>query len=262
MNNTAPPRIFDRLRAAPECLAGVGRRIAVRPGRNHHHHVVEHLDLVRALAQATPDRNFDGLLVAAAAEHADVAILLDRSLELDSHQSVLGKGPSDFVMRDLDEIGLGEHTDHLLAQPAIVRLEILLRSAGPRIDLGVEVKIGLTQQIELFEILIVKQGAELAGKLPESRLLGIVEVARVHEAVDQIRLPQRNETIPLRQRGRFAGNVAHKPITRAGIAIAGIIPQTPAKTIAVFGSARPRAPTVSPARAALAGHRHQMPRPQ
>ena len=168
LNNTAPPRIFDRLRAAPECLAGVGRRIAVRPGRNHHHHVVEHLDLERALAQATPDRNIDRLLVAAAAEHADVAILLDRSLELDSHQSVLGKGPSDFVMRDLDEIGLGEHTDHLLAQPAIVRLEILLRSAGPRIDLGVEVKIGLTQQIELFEILIVKQGAELAGKLPET----------------------------------------------------------------------------------------------
>ena len=127
-------------------------------------------------------------------------------------------------MRDLDEICLGEHADHLLAQPAIPRLEILLRSAGPRIDLGVEVKIGLTQQIELFEILIVKQGAELAGQLPESRLPGIVEVARVHQAVDQIRLPQRNETIPLRRRGCFAGYSVHKTaVSPAGIVIARVI---------------------------------------
>ena len=39
----------------------------------------------------------------------------------------------------------------------------------------------------------------MAGKLPEFRLLGIVKAARVNEAVDEIRLPQRNETIPLRR---------------------------------------------------------------
>ena len=79
-------------------------------------------------------------MVAAAAEHADIAILPDGSLELDANQRVLGKGPADFVMRDFDEIGLGEHTHHFLAEPAVGRLEIRLRSAGVRIDLRVEVK--------------------------------------------------------------------------------------------------------------------------
>ena len=204
--------------AAPAQLAGVRRRVAARPGRNHHHHVVEHLDLVRAPAQAPPDRNFDGLHVAAAAEHADVTILLDRSLELDSNQSVFVKGLDDFIMRDLDEIGLGEHTHHLLAQPAIGRLVILLRSAGPRIDLGVERKIGFTQQVQLFEILVMKDGAELTRKLPEPDLTSMVEAARGREAVDQIRLPKRNETIPRLRHGRFARNSLHKTAVLAGIA--------------------------------------------
>jgi hypothetical protein len=56
----------------------------------------------------------------------------------------------------------------------------------------------------------VKNGAQHAGKLPQSRLLGVVKAAFGDKPVDDIRLPQRNETILLLWRGRFAMRFIHE----------------------------------------------------
>jgi hypothetical protein len=63
----------------------------------------------------------------------------------------------------------------------------------------------------------VKNGAQHAGKLPESRLLGVVKAALGDKPADNIRLPQRNETILLLRRGRFAMGFIHEAVanTRA-----------------------------------------------
>jgi len=50
----------------------------------------------------------------------------------------------------------------------------------------------------------VKNGAQRAGKLPEACLLGGIKAAFGDEPADNIRLPQRNKTIPLLRRGCFA----------------------------------------------------------
>ncbi len=193
----------DFLSAAPGArLAGIGRHRAVRLGRDHQHDVVVDHDLERTPAQAEPDRNVDGLRVVPAAEHANVAIVLDRCLDLHPHAGPLGKGTRDLVVHDLDEVGLRQDTDEFFAQAAIGRIEVLRGAAGLRIDLRVEVKIRLAQPIKLFEILVVKDGAEHTGKLPKPCLPGLVKAALGEKACDHVRLPQRNETIPLLSRGR------------------------------------------------------------
>jgi hypothetical protein len=67
------------------------------------------------------------------------------------------------------------------------------------------VEIQLAQLVELLEILIVKDGAEPAGKLPESHLPGLVEATLGDKAADKIRLAQPNDPVTLLLRGRFAG---------------------------------------------------------
>ena len=200
---------------APECLAGIGRRRAVRLGRNHHHHIVVDLDFERTLAQTKPGRNIDGLLVVPAAEHADIAIVLDRRLDLHAHQGVLAKGARDLVMRDFDEVGLRQYTDELFVQAEIGRLAIGGGAARFRIDLRVEVKIGLAQPVKFFEILMMKNGAQQAGKLPKSCLLDVVKAALGDEPADNIRLPQRNETIPRLWRDRLAMRFIHEAVANA-----------------------------------------------
>jgi len=139
-----------------------------------------------------------------ATEHADVAIISNGRLELDADPGVLGKGPHHLVMRDLDEIGLCQDADELVAETAIGRFEIRRRTAGLRIDLRVEVKIHLAQPIQFLEILVVKDSPESAGQLPEAGLTGLVETAFGDKATDQVRLPQPNDTVKSLRRGRIA----------------------------------------------------------
>jgi hypothetical protein len=117
---------------------------------------------------------------------------------------MLGKGPHDLIMRDLDEIGLGQDADEFLAEAAVRRFEIGRRTAGLRIDLRVEVKIHLAQSIEFLEILVVKDSSEPSGQLPETRLPGLVEAALGDKAVDQVRLPQPDDPVTLLWHGRVA----------------------------------------------------------
>jgi hypothetical protein len=56
--------------------------------------------------------------------------------------------------------------------------------------------------------------------LPKARLLGVIEAAVSDEPVDNIRLPQRNETIPLFRRGRLAMRLIHATIAYATTTIA------------------------------------------
>ena len=46
-----------------------------------------------------------------AAEHADIAIILDRRLDLHPNPGALGKGFCDLLMRDLDEVGIVQYAD-------------------------------------------------------------------------------------------------------------------------------------------------------
>src|SRR5215813_13677506 len=110
-------------------------------------------------------------------EHADVAIVLDRRLDLDAHQRMFAKGADNLLMRDFDEVGLLEDPDEFLAQDAIGTLEIVCGAMSCRGDFRVKVKIGLAQPLKLFEIAVMENGAQHAGKLPEARLLIIVEAA-------------------------------------------------------------------------------------
>jgi len=100
---------------ARQHLAGFGRRHAVRLGRDHQHHVVIDLDLERTPAQAEPDGNVDGLLVMTAPEHADIAIVSDRRLDLHAHQRMLTKRPGDLVVRDFDKVGFRNDADKFFA---------------------------------------------------------------------------------------------------------------------------------------------------
>jgi hypothetical protein len=61
----------------------------------------------------------------------------------------------------------------------------------------------------------VKNGAQHAGKLPESRLLGVVKAALGDKPADNIRLPQRNETIPRLWRDRLAMRFIHEAVANA-----------------------------------------------
>ena len=180
-------------------------------GRDHQHDIVVDDDIELALAQAEPDRDLDGLGVMAAAEHADTAIVLDRRLDLHPHPGVLGKGAHDLVMRDLDEIGLGQDADEFLDEAAVSRFEIRRRTTGLRIELRVEVKIHLAQPIQFLEILVVKDGSEPAGQLPETRLPGFVEAALGDEPADQVRLPQPDDTVALLRRGHL-GHRSNRPV--------------------------------------------------
>jgi hypothetical protein len=65
-------------------------------------------------------------------------------------------------------------------------------------------KIGLAEPLEFFKVLIVKNGAEHAGQLPEARLRGLVELTSGEQPVDQVRLPQRNHPVAQRCRGAIA----------------------------------------------------------
>ena len=112
--------------------------------------------------------NFDRLGVAAAARHADIAIILDRRLDLHPHPGALGKRFCDLLMRDLDEVGVSQHADKFIAQLPVGRAQILGRTELVRIDLGIEVKVSLAQPVEFLEIFVVQDGAEHAGQLPES----------------------------------------------------------------------------------------------
>jgi len=151
----------------------------------------------------------------AAPEHADVAIVLDRRLDLDAHQRMFAKGADNLLMRDFDEVGLLEDPDEFLAQDAIGTLEIVRGAMSCRGDFRVKVKIGLAQPLKLFEIAVMENGAQHAGKLPEARLLIIVEAAIRGEPGDNIRLPQRNEPIPLFGRGRLTRRFTHKTTANA-----------------------------------------------
>ncbi len=197
----------DLLSAAPcarQCPAFVGRVHVARLGRDHQDNVIVDHDLERPPAQTEPGRNLDRLHVVPAAEHADIAIILDRRLDLHPYPGALAKGFRDLLMRDLDEVGVGQHADEFVAQLAVGRAQILGRAELVRIDLGIEVEIGLAQPIELFEIFVVQDGAEHAGELPESRLVGFVKTALCNEPVDDIRLPQRNDTVTRLPRGELA----------------------------------------------------------
>jgi hypothetical protein len=61
----------------------------------------------------------------------------------------------------------------------------------------------------------VKNGAQHAGKLPEFRLPGVVKAALGDKPADYIRLAQRNETILLLVRGRFAMGFIHEAVANA-----------------------------------------------
>ena len=51
---------------------------------------------------------------------------------------------------------------------------------------------------------------QCAGKAPKIRLLAVVERAIGNEPCEQVRLSQRNETIPLYGRGRLTIRLIHK----------------------------------------------------
>jgi hypothetical protein len=118
-------------------------------------------------------------------------------------------------MRDLDEVCVRQYADEFIAQFLVGRIQILCRTELVRIDLGIEVEVGLAQPVELFEIFVVQDGAEHAGQLPEAGLVGFVETALCNEPVDDIGLAQRNDTVALFRRGDFAPafgwHVHHEP---------------------------------------------------
>ena len=217
----------DFLPAAPcarQCPAGFVRAHVVGLGRDHQHDVVVDLDLEWTLAQAEPGRNLDRLHVAAAAEHADVAIILDRRLDLHPYPGALGKGLCDVLMRDLDEVGIGQYADEFVAQLPVGLAQILGRAELARVDLGIEVKIGLAQPIELCGVFIVQDGAEHAGQLREFFLVGLVKTALGNQPVDDVRLAQRNDAVALLARGDHGagldGRIHHKPPAGLGNASA------------------------------------------
>src|SRR5207245_8876029 len=116
------------------------------------------------------------------------------------------------------------YTYELLAQASVGRFEIVRGTASFRIDLRIEVEIRLAQPVQFFEILVVKNGAQHAGKLPESRLLGVVKAALGDKPADNIRLPQRNETIPRLRRGCLPKRFIHEAIAKAITTIARAYP--------------------------------------
>jgi hypothetical protein len=61
----------------------------------------------------------------------------------------------------------------------------------------------------------MKNGAQHAGKLAKSCLLNVVKAALGDESADNIRLPQRNETIPRLWRGRFTMRFIHEAAANA-----------------------------------------------
>jgi len=118
-------------------------------------------------------------------------------------------------MRNLDEVGVRQHADEFIAQFLVGRIQILCRAELVRIDLRIEVEIGLAQPIEFFEIFVVQDGAEHAGQLPESGLVGFVKTALCDEPVDDIGLAQRYDPVTLFRRSDFAAgfgwHVHHEP---------------------------------------------------
>jgi hypothetical protein len=73
----------------------------------------------------------------------------------------------------------------------------------------------------------MKNGAQHAGKLPKAGLLGFVEASVGNEPANNIRLPQRNETIPRPGRGRIAMRFIHETIANAMTTIARGLPYKP-----------------------------------
>src|SRR5262249_18985468 len=134
-------------------------------------------------------------------------IVLDRGLDLHPYPGALGKGFRDLLMRDLDEVCVRQYADEFIAQFLVRRIQILGRSELMRIDLGIEVEIGLAQSVELFEIFVVQDGAEHAGQLPESGFVGFVKMGLRDEALDDIRLPERNDTVTRLPRGGSARGI-------------------------------------------------------
>ena len=82
-------------------------------------------------------------------------------------------------------------------------------------DLRVEIEISLAQPVELFKMLVVNDGTQHAGKLPKTCLLIAGELAARDEPRHNIRLPQRNETIPLFGHGRLAIRIVHNATANA-----------------------------------------------
>jgi hypothetical protein len=80
------------------------------------------------------------------------------------------------------------------------------------IDLLIKRKIRIAQPIKLFKILVVKDGAKHAGKLPELGLPGFVKATFGDQPSNHFRLPQRNYTVPLLRRGCVATRCGRCPV--------------------------------------------------
>jgi len=65
------------------------------------------------------------------------------------------------------------------------------------------VKIHLAKPVQFFEILIVEDGPEPTGQIPEAGLPSPVETAVGNKAADQIRLAQADDAVKLLRRGRI-----------------------------------------------------------
>ena len=61
------------------------------------------------LPQAEPLGNLDRFAVMAAPEEADLAVVVERRLDVDLHQRVLAMGAVDLLVRDFDEVGVVQH---------------------------------------------------------------------------------------------------------------------------------------------------------
>jgi hypothetical protein len=95
--------------AEPAAFARFGAKGGFRLHRHHQHDIVVDHRLDFPPAKPEPPRDFESLLVMAAAEEPHLAELLDRGPQRHSHKHVLTVASFDFLMRHFDEIGALEH---------------------------------------------------------------------------------------------------------------------------------------------------------
>ncbi len=191
--STAPALI---LRRVSRFLSRFDDDPGCRLHRHEQHDVVVDEDVVRPLAQPEPLAGLDRLRVVAAAEEADLAEIVDRRLDLHAHHLALAVRLLDLGKGHFDEVGALEHGGERFDQIGVMALERGVVDARRRCELGIEVEIGVTQLLELVEILVVIDRRQQPADLAElAALLLAAEGAMLDQRVENVGLADGDELV-------------------------------------------------------------------